>query len=86
MEKQIKKQHIVNLVSHKFYCDRCGKLIGEVNECLEDGWYPILGEYKRKYRASKGWLELNKNYCDSCAEMIDYQIELTLKEFGFKDN
>ena len=72
----------VEVPIHKFYCDKCGKCLGESEEC-DDGYYKSYGKYKVEFKLDH-WYTLEKCLCEKCAEEKNDQILHALKDLGFK--
>lgn len=77
-------------IKHKFYCDKCKRLIGESIED-EDGCYDELGVIDKRIEFISGNrlkdYHFYLNICEDCREIvnkeIDKKIENTLKKLGF---
>ncbi len=81
MEKHIEVKKNITINEIEFYCDDCGKFLGETEEC-DDGYYEEIGKFVVKFNFG-GWYKLEKHLCDACKEKEIAQIEKTLNELGF---
>lgn len=83
MKKERKETVSQEIKYHEFYCDGCGKKLGESVE-LDDGYYDCYGDYEQSFYI-KGFARLNlrKNYCISCAQKKDREIVKALRGLGF---
>ena len=70
------------LIKHHFWCDECGKYIGNTEE-LDDGYYETPGEYEVNFYLN-GWYKLEKTMCSACCKSFSDRIRNSLFEIGFK--
>ena len=74
---------------HEFYCDICGKKIGEKEEIYTDDGNLLCfskkgtGQYARTFFLDNSHLTYCKNLCDECMQSEEQKIVDTLKELGF---
>ena len=73
MEKTIKK--------HKFYCDGCGKKIGESTEDKDSGCYMTFGEIEFRFMGRK----FTGCFCAECEERKIEEIFRKIRELGFEE-
>jgi hypothetical protein len=57
---------------HNFYCDGCGKYLGQSLE-YDDGWYE-----------ERGYYILHKHLCKKCESKLSLEIEENLRRLDFK--
>lgn len=83
MQKFKKKKKTVNVI--EFYCDDCGKFLGQSEE-YDDGYIPEIGEYKEEFYLHEfnGWYRINKTLCDECKDKLLAKIDAELRNLGFK--
>ena len=67
---------------HQFYCDECGKCLGESAEC-SDGYYDEIGRFGLNFYLADIWYKKESHFCDACREKFLKSIETMLKEKGF---
>ena len=83
------KEIAITKTVYEFYCDKCGELIGESQEC-DDGWYEELGEYLYRVEVNGKTYNKRATLCEKCREETDKEISSTittvLKELGFKND
>ena len=82
MDKEIKTTKTVEVetITHKFYCDECGVLLGESRED-PDGYYEEIRKYEWELRVGLCEYLIKKgHYCSKCKE----QIVSALEGIGFK--
>lgn len=72
----------VEVVTHEFYCDDCGKHLGTSEE-YDDGWYDEIGMFQLVIPVD-GRLHLEKYLCDNCREKFLNDFKATLENMGFK--
>ena len=65
--------------THHFYCDDCGKYLGESRE-YDDGWYEDLGEFNMRF----GEYSISKHLCDDCREKFYVKLNKSLLDLGFE--
>lgn len=81
MEKVRTRQITKIQATHEFYCDECGKFIGEAIE-FDDGYVPTLG--RCEWKANIGtWYRLKRNLCDGCKDIVEKRIVKALENIGF---
>ena len=69
-------------ISHSFFCDICGKQIGQSEE-WDDGYYVTHGDYSADFLFGH-WYRLEMCLCDDCAQKKTNDILRTIKDLGFK--
>ena len=82
MKKTETKQELIDINTHKFYCDNCNKFLGESVE-YEDGYYEEYGEFYLHIFIDD-WYKLNKHLCNDCRIKFLSNIKQTLKQIGFE--
>ena len=82
MENIEYKSREVKVPIHKFYCDECGKYLGESVE-YDDGYYKTYGDYEVNFGFDHPYI-LKKCLCDKCVKEKNDQILHALKDLGFK--
>ena len=82
MHKVNSTTQMVEVVTHEFYCDGCGKHLGTSEE-YDDGWYKVIGEFQLAIHMD-GWWHLEKHLCDNCQEKFLNNLKTTLENIGFK--
>lgn len=86
MEKEIEKEITVKETTHQFYCDKCGKYLGESNE-YRDGWYDKLGyleiSFYNRLFSPHGTYCIRKNFCEKCKDNFINQLSNSLESLGF---
>jgi len=82
MEKILEKERIEKLMIHEFYCDLCGKKIGESVE-FDDGYYEELNEVKFVIQNAYGSNRYSKklHLCDICRPLEVEAFEGRYKAF-----
>ena len=81
MEKTMDTEQFILRTHHMFYCDECGKYLGESQE-YDDGWYDSIGEFETSYYLN-GWYRMQKCLCDNCKKEIISKITSALQDLGF---
>lgn len=85
MEKSIEKTVVSIKTTHQFYCDDCGKFLGESDEC-DDGWYPtpkaVIGR-RISWRVNGVGYKIEKCICEECDNTFMRKIDKALTELGF---
>ena len=79
MDKIETFERVVEERIHHFFCDDCGKFLGESKE-WEDGYYEELGIFSTRY----GSYHIKKHLCDKCRDKFDDKIIQTLTDLGFQ--
>jgi len=68
----------------EFYCDECGKYLGESGETY-DGEYFKYGEYIQRVKTRRNYsMILRKCLCMNCADKLDSEFFKTLINLGFE--
>ena len=74
----------IEVINHLFYCDRCGKHLGTVEE-YDDGWYETLGEFEQSFFIRPdGWYRVEKCFCEDCKVAFLEELKTTLQSMGFE--
>ena len=68
--------------THWFYCDECGKYLGESHE-YDDGWYETFGKFELSIYMDRKY-NLHKYLCEICKHKLMLEIEENLRRLGFK--
>lgn len=88
MDQIVTTKRIIEDRTHKFYCDECGKFLGESTE-YSDGYYEKFGEVPRhdmpQYNHILGiHIKLSKTcLCDECLEKKQEEVREALGKLGF---
>lgn len=82
MEKILEKERLEKLIIHEFYCDLCGKKIGESIE-LDDGYFTELNEVEFVIQNAYGSNRYSKkmHLCDTCRPLEVEAFEGRYKAF-----
>lgn len=84
MEKVINEEVVTQQITHEFYCDKCGKLIGSSKE-WDDGYYEELGLYNQSINVTNdGWYKFSGHYCIDCKTAKKVEFMKLLFDFGFE--
>ena len=84
MERITEENVTTTNIIHKFYCDDCGKYLGDRKEC-DDGYYSKDWEYRLSYYLSPfGYLSFKGDFCQDCRMKKTEQIYNTLLGIGFE--
>ena len=67
---------------HHFYCDGCGKYLGQSLE-YDDGWYEEIGALELKFYTDSRYI-LHHQLCKECEGKLLLEIERDLRKLGFK--
>ena len=67
---------------HYFYCDECGKYLGQSLE-YNDGYYEELGKFELQCYIDNRYI-LHKHLCKECESKLLLEIERELRKLGFK--
>ena len=67
---------------HQFYCDECGKYLGESEE-YSDGYYEEIESFELKFYLPDGWYEKKNILCAECSKNFLDSIRKTFIEKGF---
>ena len=67
---------------HHFYCDGCGKYLGQSLE-YNDGWYEEIGVFELKCYIDSRYI-LHKHLCKECEGKLLLETEQDLRRLGFK--
>lgn len=65
-----------------FYCDECGKYLGE-EEAYEDYWSQP-GEFELSLNLCGGWYKLKKHFCSDCVKEFQSNLKAYLESVGFE--
>jgi hypothetical protein len=65
-----------------FYCDGCGKYLGE-EKADEDYWIQP-GEFELSLNVYGGWYKLKKNFCSDCVKEFQSNLKAYLESIGFE--
>lgn len=82
MEKITSKEVKSILNTHNFYCDMCGKHLGNTEE-YNDGYYKTIGDYDLKFNVNSEWYSLHCNLCVECRAKMREGIINALLSMGF---
>lgn len=84
MEKTENKIIKSTRIVHKFYCDKCGKYLGESEE-LSDGYYKEYGEYYIDFHIPKDdmWYVSKGYLCEKCKNAYFISVKNLLLANGF---
>ena len=69
---------------HEFYCDLCGKFLGDSTEDDSDGYFDDIGQHSWEICMGDYLLKKEGHYCDDCWEKADVEIKDTLIKLGFE--
>lgn len=83
MEKVETKIIATEEITHRFYCDKCGRYLGYSHE-YDDGYYEQFGEFELKCYTPRGWYRLEKCLCSSCKQEFLKAFYTTLEGIGFE--
>lgn len=67
---------------HKFYCDKCGKYLGGIEECY-DGYYEELGYFAERIIVNGKHYLYKRHLCDKCKENFYKDLGNVLEVVGF---
>mgnify|MGYP006996291507 CR=1 FL=1 len=67
---------------HKFYCDKCGKYLGE-NEEYDDGYYEDIGYVIKRIVVNEKQYLYKRHLCDKCKEKFYEDLGNVLEVVGF---
>ena len=82
MEKIEEKEVARISRTHKFYCDKCNKYLGQSEE-YDDGWYKSINEREWNVCIDKIWYYKRANLCDECFKEINNNIIKTFQKLDF---
>lgn len=82
MEKVEEKIVEVKRKIHKFYCDRCGEYLGEVEE-FDDGYYEETGYISQRININGKQYYYKGHLCDKCKENFYKDLGNVLEIVGF---
>lgn len=82
MEKIVSKEIKSILNTHNFYCDMCGKHLGNTQE-YDDGYYATIGDYDLEFNINEEWYKLHRNLCVECRTKFREEIINILLSKGF---
>lgn len=68
---------------HHFYCDNCGRYLGNTVEHW-DGYYAELGKFELQMYVPRGWYKLKKCFCNNCKDKFLDNVYASLETAGFK--
>lgn len=83
MEQVKTKPRYYEKREHNFYCDGCGKYLGQSLE-YDDGWYEELGKFESQCFIDSGYYILHKHLCKKCEGKLSLEIEENLRRLCFK--
>lgn len=85
MKKEVEKEIVIKQTIHQFYCDECGKYLGETNECFDDGYYDEIGRFKLDFcdNNNLGRYLLDKFFCDTCKTNFLNKLDEAFVNLGF---
>lgn len=88
MEKIVKEECNIIKIKHQFFCDACGKYLGETEE-YNDGYFDCIGYYKQSVRIQSPIdryserLTVTKCLCPECAISETTKFTNALYDLGF---
>lgn len=82
MENVEEKTVEVKRKIHKFYCDKCGKYLGGIEECY-DGYYEELGYFAERIIVNGKHYLYKRHLCDKCKENFYKDLGNVLEVVGF---
>lgn len=84
MQKVEERKIEVERRVYSFYCDGCGKFLGESEE-WDDGYVPDTGTFWHNIFFNDYWYRLKKCFCPECEEKQIRKTIETLKRLGYKE-
>lgn len=86
MDKLVEKEVTSKFRFHEFYCDHCGKYLGETEEDPSDSYYHSIGEYEIRMTIADSRLTKTGHLCDDCRiKLMDDIINKLKSDFNFKE-
>ena len=82
MEKVEEKKVEVKRKIHKFYCDKCGEYLGDVEEYY-DGYYAEIGYIIQRIVINKKQYLYKRHLCDKCKENFYEDLGNAIEMIGF---
>ncbi len=67
---------------HKFYCDKCGEYLGDVEE-YDDGYYEEIGYVTQRIVINGKQYLYKRHLCDKCKENFYKDLGNVLEIVGF---
>ena len=78
------KSKTVKVDVHSFYCDECGKYLGDIEEYdNNNGWCEELGSFEMIIPVGGSWYWIKKCLCTDCRSKMIKQIQSSLTSLGF---
>lgn len=82
MKKVEEKTIEVKRKIHKFYCDKCGEYLGEIEE-YDDGYYTEIGYIFERVVVNGTPYCYRGNLCNKCTEEHYKELSNILETIGF---